>query len=282
MKAHTEDEFENFISQLLATNADLGFYCDFEKIKQNVKEIEISLNTLNYLLGKEDLESAVKDLWERDPLIFKALLILIAVRTEQRKKVITRNGSICDIEHYLTSIDGVLEFLKGTGLDKLFRDKTIKNLVDYVFGIEVGLDSHARKNRSGKTMERLVANIFEQNKIKFSKEIYSTCFPEVQKAFGEDIKRFDFVIKTKLKTYLLEVNFYSGGGSKPNEVARAYTEIAPKINAITNYEFVWITDGLGWKVASSMIKAAFMEIPSIYNLTNIKRFIEQIKREGQE
>ena len=29
-------------------------------------------------------------------------------------------------------------------------------------------------------------------------------------------------------TYLIEVNFYSGGGSKLNEVARSYSDIAPK------------------------------------------------------
>ena len=58
--------FDSFMSQLLETNATLDFYCDFNKIKQKVEDVKISLNTLNYLLGQQDLESAVQSLWERD------------------------------------------------------------------------------------------------------------------------------------------------------------------------------------------------------------------------
>ena len=63
MAAHTQEQFDLFISQLRETNATLDFYCDFPKIAKNVAKIEISLNTLNYLIGKEDLRSAVQALW---------------------------------------------------------------------------------------------------------------------------------------------------------------------------------------------------------------------------
>ena len=65
--------FDVFMSQLYETNATLDFYCDFEKIKKNVDEISISLNTLNYLVGKEDMKVAVERLWERDPEVFQVL-----------------------------------------------------------------------------------------------------------------------------------------------------------------------------------------------------------------
>ena len=76
---------------------------------------------------------------------------------------------------------------------------------------------------------------------------------------------------------LTRFNFYSGGGSKLNEVARAYSEIAPKINAVEGFEFVWITDGIGWNSAKNKLQEAFYTIPSIYNLTSIEEFIEDIK-----
>ena len=88
---------------------------------------------------------------------------------------------------------------------------------------------------------------------------------------------FDFVIVASGKTYLIEVNFYSGGGSKLNEVARSYTEIAPKVNGVPNFEFVWITDGIGWNSARNKLEEAFAAIPSIYNLTTISEFISKIK-----
>ena len=96
---------------------------------------------------------------------------------------------------------------------------------------------------------------------------------------GEDKKRFDFVIETPGKVYLIEVNFYSGGGSKLNEVARSYSDIAPKINSVDGFEFVWITDGIGWESARNKLQEAFSIIPSIYNLTTIGDFLRQVKEE---
>ncbi len=282
MNAHTQKQLENFLSELLETNATPAFYCDFEKIRKNVANIEISLNMLNFLLGKQDLRTAVESLWKRDRKVFDVLLILIAVRKRDNKKVVTPDGGIVPLEDYLTSVDGVVEFLEKTGLAQLFRDKIIKNIVDYVFGVEAGLDSHARKNRSGHAMEGLIAGIFDQNGIHYRQEVYSTEFPEVHRVLGGDKKRFDFVIPTKSSTFLIEVNFYSDGGSKPNEVARAYTELSPKVNSVKGYQFVWITDGMGWLKAKSMITAAYISIPHVYNLKNIKDFIRCIIEEGQE
>ena len=279
---HTKEQFDIFMSQLLETNATLGFYCDFNKIKKNVSDIEISLNMLNYLLGQQDLNSAVKSLWERDKKVYEVLQILIAVRDRDNKKVVTTEGNIIPIKNYLTTCEGVIEYLEKTGLSHIFREKSINNLVDYVFGVEAGLDTHARKNRSGDLMEELVEDIFGKNGIKYKKEVYSTDYPKVHEALDGDKKRFDFVVETNSCTYLIEVNFYSDGGSKPNEVARAYTELAPKVNAVDGYTFVWITDGVGWKKAKSMITAAYMTIPNVYNLTDVKEFIHKVKEEGQK
>ena len=279
---HTKEQFDIFMSQLLETNATLGFYCDFNKIKKNVSDIEISLNMLNYLLGQQDLNYAVKSLWDRDKKVFEVLQILIAVRERDNKKVVTTEGNIIPIKNYLTTCEGVIEYLEKTGLSNIFREKSINNLVDYVFGVEAGLDTHARKNRSGDLMEELVEDIFNKNEIKYKKEVYSTDYPKVHEALDGDKKRFDFVVETNSCTYLIEVNFYSDGGSKPNEVARAYTELAPKVNAVDGFTFVWITDGVGWKKAKSMITAAYMTIPNVYNLTDVKEFIYKVKEEGQK
>ena len=145
-----------------------------------------------------------------------------------------------------------------------------------MFGVETGLDSNARKNRSGHVMEDVVAEILIENGIDYRTEVYSSEWKELTKALGDDEKRFDFVIETPQKIYLIEVNFYSGGGSKLNEVARAYSDIAPKINAVAGFEFVWITDGIGWNSAKNKLQEAFNIIPSIYNLTSIHNFIAQL------
>ncbi len=272
-------DFALFMSQLKETNQTLNFFCDFGKISANVADVEMSLNTLNYLIGREDLSQGVKDIWQRDPNVFEVLGILIAVRDEGKKPVVDGDGNVVLLKSYFESAEKVEEFLCGTGLAEVFQSRRIKNLVDYVFGIETGLDTNARKNRSGHIMEGTVARILNENDIAFRQEVYSSEFPELS-ILGTDEKRFDFFIETAHKKYLIEVNFYSGGGSKLNEVARAYTELAPKVNSLTGFEFVWITDGIGWKSARNKLEEAYNTIPSVYNLTNISSFVELLKNDN--
>ena len=278
MNLHTKEQFDTFMSLLKETNTTLGFYCDFEKIKNNVESISIKLNQLNYLIGQVDMDAAIRRLWNENKNVFSILEILIAVRTSDKKKAIMADGNVKLISSLFDSVDGVIEYIHNTGLDKVFRNKQINNLVDYVFGVETGLDSNARKNRSGHLMEGQVAAILDNAGITYQQEVYSTDYPELS-VLGEDKKRFDFVVETKYCKYLMEVNFYSGGGSKLNEVARAYSELSPKINAVDGFEFVWITDGIGWKSARNKLEEAFYAIPNIYNLTTIYDFIEHIKEE---
>lgn len=271
------DRFSDFMEPLKETNFSLRDYVDFPKVAANVEVISIKLNQLNYLIGQEDMAVAVKRLWDENPKVFSVLDVLIAVRAKDKKKAIDDNGNVHLVCDYFTSPEQVTKFLNETGLTEVFQKKQIKNLVDYVFGVEVGLDSNARKNRGGHIMEGILANIFTLNGIPFEQEVYYNEFPEIVEALGTDKKRFDFVIRTPNKIYLIEANFYSGGGSKLNEVARSYTDIAPKINAVPGFEFVWITDGIGWVSARNKLEEAFAHIPSVYNLTNINTFIHKIK-----
>lgn len=279
--AYSKEDFETFMSQLKETNATLAFYSNFTKIAKNVDDIAISLNMLNFLLGKENLREAVEALWKRDPQVFDIMDILIATRKKDKKKFFDENGDFRLIHSLFQSVDGIMEFLEGTGLAAVFRNSEIKDLVDYVFGVETGLDSNARKNRSGEITESLVASILSKAGIKYQTQVSSHKFDRGSEVLGKDQKVFDFVIRTRVVTYLVEVNFYIGGGSKLNEVARSYAEVGPKVNSIEGYEFVWITDGMGWNAARNKLEEAFYTIPKIYNLTSLKDFIATIKRETQ-
>ena len=231
---------------------------------------------MNYLIGQEDLDGAIRRLWSENPRVFSVMDILIAVRKKDKKKAVLGDGSVKLISRFFNDVNGVIEYIHGTGLDIVLQNKQIKNLVDYVFGVETGLDTNARKNRSGHLMEEHVASIFDKAGVKYRQEVYSSEYPELA-VLGEDKKRFDFVIETSSTKYLIEVNFYSGGGSKLNEVARAYSELSPKINSVNGFEFVWITDGKGWESAQNKLEEAFYAIPNVYNLTTIYDFLEQIK-----
>ena len=271
--------FQLFISQLSETNATLGYFTDFAKIRSNVKKIAIKLNQLNYLIGKTDLKEAINDLYQENPKVFEILDILIAIRKNKKAKTFNNQGEIVALDSYFHSPDKIFEYIQETGLAEVFQNKDVTNLVDYVFGIEVGLDTNARKNRGGDNMANAVALLFNSENLLFESEVSSTLFPEIT-SLGVDVKRFDFVIKTRQKTYFIETNYYNSGGSKLNEVARAYSDVAPKINQYPNYEFVWITDGQGWLTAKNKLEAAFNIIPCVYNLATVAVFIERIKTEG--
>ncbi len=272
------EQFKIFLSQLSETNATLDYFTDFKKVKVNVNKIAIKLNQLNYLIGKENLKEAIKELYEENPKVFDVLDILIAIRKNKEAKTFNNKGDIVLLDAYFSSTETIYEYIEKTGLGEIFRSKDITNLVDYVFGIEVGLDTNARKNRGGENMSKAVSQFFDQAKIFYKKEVSNTTFPEIV-SLGADVKRFDFVIKTKLKTYLIETNFYNSGGSKLNETARSYSDVAPKINQYEAFEFVWITDGQGWLSAKNKLEEAYNIIPSMYNLTTLSSFIEKVKNE---
>lgn len=121
------EQFETFLSQLSETNATLDYFTDFGKITSNVKKISIKLNQLNYLIGKEDLKSAVQELFEENAKVFEVLDILIAVRKNKCAKTFNKEGEIVLLNSYFESPDKIYEFIEGTGLGKLFRNKNITN-----------------------------------------------------------------------------------------------------------------------------------------------------------
>lgn len=272
------EQFKIFLLQLSETNATLDYFTDFKKIKGNVNKIAIKLNQLNYLIGKENLKEAITELYEENPKVFEVLDILLAIRKNKKAKTFNNKGKIVLLDTFFTSPELILEYIVETGLEEVFKNKDITNLVDYVFGIEVGLDTNARKNRGGDNMSKAVARIFDKEGVFYKQEVRSTDFEEIE-SLGADVKQFDFVIQTKNKTYLIETNFYNTGGSKLNEIARSYSDVAPKINQYKNFEFVWITDGQGWLTAKNKLEEAFNIIPNLYNLITLEDFIKKILSE---
>jgi type-2 restriction enzyme mboI len=270
--------FDTFFAQLRETNATLDYFVNFDKVRENVATIAIKLNQLNYLIGQKDLRTAIAALYAENPAAFTVLDILIAVRQQKKTKVLNSSGAVVPLDSHFTSPEGIYTYLTATGLAEVFQNKDIRNLVDYVFGIEVGLDSNARKNRSGDNMSIAIAQILIANTIPYETEVSIIQFPHII-GWGKDIKRFDFVIQTTRKTYLIEANFYNSSGSKPNEVSRAYKELAAKINSYPDYEFIWITDGQGWQSAKNKLEEAYNSIPGVYNLTTLPAFIDQLKTE---
>jgi type II restriction enzyme len=171
--------------------------------------------------------------------------------------------------------------MKNTGLFDLLQKHIIKDLLDYVKGIEVGMDTNARKNRTGHLMEDLVESfIIKAGFVKFSSYYKELNKSDIERLFsinldkisndGKTEKRFDFVVKTDKCIYAIETNFYSGGGSKLNETARSYELIAREAKNIPGFKFIWITDGIGWNTARNNLEQTFDFLDDLFNINDLQ------------
>jgi type II restriction enzyme len=262
--------------------ADWKYYTNFEGVYEKVDKIKISLNIINSLIGSKNIKDDFLYLLKEYPEILKVIPILIAKRVDEIVKIKDfEDEYYFDFKMKNYTNEEYAIFMEKTGLFDLLSNHLIASVYDYVTGVEVGMDTNARKNRTGQIMENIVQKYFEDCGFKLNESLFKEMRNhEIEKEFnldlsnvtnnGETVKRFDFVAKKNNKIYLIEVNFYSGGGSKLNETARSYKMIATETKEIDNVEFIWITDGIGWKTAKNNLKETFEIMEHIYNLNDLK------------
>ena len=164
-----------------------------------------------------------------------------------------------------------------TGLFDMMSNHIISNLYDYVTGVEVGLGINGRKNRGGHQMEKLVESFIKKSGVEYYKEMYLNEIEEkwnvdlsAISAEGTSTKRWDFVVKTDKKIFVIETNFYASSGSKLNETARSYKMIAEESKGVKGVDFVWITDGAGWQTAKRNLEETFNAMDYIFNIKDME------------
>lgn len=277
-----DDIFKYLVSNFKDTIKTHDFFVAWQKVIGNISKVEIPLNILNSLIGKNDIENSLRNLIKAYPEIVPVIPLLIAVRETTIKIVSIKDNDI----HYSftkqksysdTEIDKIVYFSNKCGLLEMLSNKRIKNLVDYCIGVEVGLDTNARKNRSGQAMETLieiyVKVLCEKHGYKYLKQATAT---KIKREFGKDVptdksdRHFDFAINTDKKICLLEVNYYSGGGSKLKSVAGEFKSLYNLISKAQNVEFIWVTDGKGWLTALNPLRETFNTIDYVLNMKMIE------------
>ncbi|NBV92205.1 MAG: type II deoxyribonuclease [Flavobacteriia bacterium] len=258
------------------------YFVNWEKVIVNVQLFEKELNILNYLIGKNNLEKEAFDLLKKYPESIKAIPTLLAVRESVVDILIdSKNFKYKNIDFFQPSyteeeIKGVVEFLVKTSIGKLIEERQIKNLVDYATGVEVGLDSNGRKNRGGTLMEGLVEEFVSdtcQNLgIQYLAQATSNKIKDhwnIEVIVDKSSRQLDFAINNNGKLYFIECNFYGGGGSKLKSTATEYIEMNRYWNK-QGIEFIWITDGAGWKSTLKPLREYFDKADYLLNLEMLK------------
>lgn len=274
-------DFETWLSTFRDSIASYEYYTDFHKVYKNVADIKVELNILNALIGSPHIEKEFEDIAFRYPEVLKCIPILLAVRNSEIYAMDEEGAYLYNFKKQKYSLEQYKMFMRKTGLFELMAGHHIRNLMDYVTGVETGLDSNGRKNRGGHLMENLVEKFiqkagFEKGKTYF-KEMY---IREIYKKWGINLsaisnkgkkeKRFDYVIKTDTMLYVIETNFYASSGSKLDAIAGDYKLMAQEVEGIPNVTFIWFTDGKGWKKSRKNLRVTFDTLETMYNIQDLE------------
>lgn len=257
--------------------SDYKYYINFDKVYKNVEENKVEFNMLNSLLGSKNIEEDFINLVTKYPEVLKCIPILLAVRNMEIPAMDEEGAFIYNFKKMNQSLEQYIVFMNKTGLFDLLANRGVTNIIDFVLGVETGLDSNGRKNRGGHLMEDLIEGYLKSEGVEYYKEMY---LKDVEEKWGVNLsslsnngksaKRFDFVVKTNNMIYGIETNFYTSGGSKLNETARSYKMIAEECKNIEGFKFVWFTDGKGWTSAKKNLEETFDVLDSMYNINDVE------------
>jgi type II restriction enzyme len=258
---------------------------DWKKVYKNVERYRHELFLLSSLCSAPDKEQAARELLRKYPQVIPVLPALIA--NAERKKARCMIPLVEDLSRGLVKsydfsvpgaalteaqVEAYVEFLLKSGV--LFLLEQIKSVFDYVTGVEVGLDSNARKNRSGKcAIEALRPAVNEV--LRRLPQIDSQ--PEATYAFlakhgciltGFPRKKWDWAFWTRnapRRFAVVEVNHYGTCGSKPEAIVAEYAARQQILNK-AGVGFIWVTDGGGWLKMRGALREAFDRVDYLVNI----------------
>lgn len=299
LQMENDDKFEYFMKTRFATNRTPSYWVNWQNVTSHIKEHELNLNTLNYLVGKTNIKELAQQLFQQQPQLLKTVPILLASRDSKMDVLVLEKDNTMythniDFSHPdLEKMDLYLDFMEDTGLLYFLSHELKESLVDYVFGVQVGLDTNGRKNRGGIQNEKILDNNLQTivahnsnlkamtqataNSIKNSWQIE---VPEVLQKGKAGGRRYDGAVYNAQQhsVTIIETNFYGSGGSKLKSVAGEFSSIyETSLKSAPNVKFTWISDGPGWNTAKNPLREAFDVIPTIINLHMVKQgMLEEI------
>jgi type II restriction enzyme len=283
-----EDVFAYLINKLKKTITSWDYFVNWKKVHENEDVLAKNLNLLNDLIGKDDIKVAAIQLLKEYPQVISTIPMLLAIREGKANFNLLKdykNGPFVYEGYDLRpsgkiSAEKAVEFMDNSGLlEELFQSKRITSLMDYAIGVEVGLSSNGRKNRGGKNMEDIIEFFVKDICKRNDYEYLNQASPlKIREKWGKSVtvnkssKRFDFAINTPKKLIIIEVNFFSSGGSKLKSVAGEFIKHYDSLSK-DGHQFIWLTDGDGWNTSKKPLEETFNHIDYILNLSMIENGI---------
>lgn len=283
---------KGFQKSLVATNRSYSFYVDWKKVKKNIDKIKTELGLLDSLIGSTDLKNDFIKLVKKYPEVVKVLPLLLAIRELSFEVIESFDVQTTDVVALSfkkkhgenikpNEIAAYWKLIEKSGSSEVFS--FIKSFRDYILGVEVGMDTNARKNRSGTAMELILAPLIEQISTDLNLQLYSQkkfrfLEPELGIDFPDLIhnKKFDFLLCKDTKPFNIEVNYFAGAGSKL-EIINSYIDRQSKLKRV-NGGFALITDGQAWNGnISNELDSGLESLDFVLNLSFVRKgFLNEI------
>jgi DpnII restriction endonuclease. len=259
---------------------DANYYVDWPKVYSKIKPYRRELLLLSSLCDETDIEGSTRALLHDYPKIIKVFPILMACRNtveivEDAAEARVSSYDFSSIGAELTEqeIERYTTFLKTSGLLGLLSQ--IKSVSDYVTGVEVGMDTNARKNRGGNCGTQAIVPFISQAQqnlpqisVKFeaSYDFLATQNFNLPEKFRGIIWDVAFWTRSAMpKLTVMEINHYGGTGSKPPAIAREYAGRQIDLD-LAKVGFIWVTDGRGWVSMHHPLREAFDSIHYIISI----------------
>ncbi|WP_059280000.1 DpnII family type II restriction endonuclease [Dehalococcoides mccartyi] len=278
-----DDILKIITDTLIETNYTYDFFVNWSKVTKNRDTYKYEVALLKSLKNSSQPEADLHNLIIKYPEVVKVIPILLACRDGVIKVLNSletglsyKNYNFSKIKYTTQELDDIVHFTKASGLlDMLCK---MDSATDYLLGVEVGLDTNARKNRSGIFLETMVTEtlkeikkqnrdllIIEQKSFEYVEKNYSIKIP-----YSLRDRKFDYVVIDKNKALNIEVNFYSGTGSKPSEIVSSYSD-RNRVLMDAGWKLVWLTDGQGWKKMQRPLHTGIENIDYVINTNLLRR-----------
>lgn len=275
--SNIDDLCEILCDTLIETNHTYDFFVNWTKVAQNRDVFKYEAALLKSLRNSSNPVADFQKLLERYPEVIKVIPILLACRdgiikvlNSMEPDIQYKSFNFSKHRYDAKEFDDIVQFTKKTGLLDMLC--TMESATDYLLGVEVGLDTNARKNRSGLFLEKMVKEVIgdlasrNPDFVWIEQKNFGHIETEIKVSIPPSLRnrKFDHVVINKGKATNIEINFYGGTGSKPSEIVSSYINRGEVLSS-TGWNFVWLTDGEGWKAMRNPLRVGVENIDFVIN-----------------
>lgn len=264
---------QNFFKHLDACAINWDYFTNFNTLsKLEVFKNEILALEPLLVSNENEIEDKLVSIVSLYPKSVDVLLLMIAIRRNKLSQLKIESSAELGFKYDkllsdTIDYDELLAFFRESGLKELFLSRKIVHLKSYLMGAEIGLDSNARKNRSGNLMankcESILENYCNHNRFKGYRET-------TLKRYGINLdKQFDYLIEHPSGIMVFEFNLYNSSGSKIKSVSKEYQKLQ---TTLAQYDviFIWVTSGEAWIQNRKIAESNLENIPHFINYHQLK------------